>query len=255
DKLTTSVNLEITLESLIEQISNSQNEHELDEAFIKLINIINRLSKIDFIKLLQTLKKRLDFLSSQKLVNLENTSFSSILWYCAQNIAYVDFHNIWHQEKSEPERIKSEQVSLKYFALPHALQVALNNDSQLNQNIHLICIDTSKFIDPDNPASRIYAAIVKAGCPKYQEGIPKTMVELQTYWDLLETDKQVVLLFYSGTTNITGGVTYSNTFLNSISRFEGKICFISDLILNCNTLQVFTPNQSVDEILEWLRCS
>ncbi|NEU84527.1 hypothetical protein G1O98_37555 [Nostoc sp. UIC10630] len=170
-------------------------------------------------------------------------------------MSYPNFYNAWHQVNNECEKINSENQNFKYFILHQDLQAAINKESQLSQNIHLICIDTSKFIDPDNPASRIYTDIVKAGCCKCPDGTPKTMVELQTYWDLLETDKQLVLLFYSSTTNTIGGVTYSNTFLNSISRFEGKICFISDPIPNCNTLQVFTPNQSVDEILEWLRCS
>ncbi|MBD2513132.1 NACHT domain-containing protein [Nostoc muscorum FACHB-395] len=188
----------------------------------------------------------------EEIFNQNGSDYFDIAWentWCyAQSIPYPDFYSAWH-------RGNDKAVELNYLDLPQRLQAAIYNDSQLSQNIHLICIDSSKFIDPNNPASNIYTAIVKSGYPKCADGTPKTMIELQTYWDLLETDKQVVLLFYLGTTNITGGVTYSNIFLNSISRFEGKICFISDPIPNCNTLQVFTPNQSVDEILEWLRCS
>lgn len=179
---------------------------------------------------------------------IEDIEGYEIIWHCAKNMAYPNFYLAWHEENGE-------KSSLKHFGLPQHLQVAINNNSQLSQKIHLIRIDTSKFIDPDNPASKIYTAIVKAGYPKCPNGTPKTMVELQTYWDLLETDKQVVLLFYSGATNTTDGASYSDTFLSTISRFEGKICFISEPMPSYNTLQVFAPHQSVDEILEWLRCS
>ncbi|UKO98259.1 NACHT C-terminal alpha/beta 1 domain-containing protein [Nostoc sp. UHCC 0870] len=81
------------------------------------------------------------------------------------------------------------------------------------------------------------------------------MAELQTYWDLLETDKRVVLVFHPGATNNKGEETYSNVFLNAISKFDGAICLISDPIPDYKTLKVFTHSQSVDEILEWLACS
>ncbi|TVP64852.1 MAG: hypothetical protein EA343_04565 [Nodularia sp. (in: Bacteria)] len=108
------------------------------------------------------------------------------------------------------------------------MQAEIKNDTQLSQSIHLICIDTSKFIDPDNPASKIYTAIVKAGCPKCEDGTPKTMTELQTYWDLLDTDKLVILAFNPGFTNNRDRDIYSNLFLKNISIFEGSICFISE---------------------------
>ncbi|MDB9380403.1 hypothetical protein, partial [Nodularia sphaerocarpa] len=136
--------------------------------------------------------------------------------------------------------------------LLQCLQAAINNDTQLSQSIHLICIDTSKFINPDNPASKIYTEIVKAGCPKCEDVTPRTMADFQAYWELLDTDKCVVLVFHPGSTYTTDGLTYSDVFLNAISKFEGAICFISDSVLNYNTLKVFAPSQ-LDEILQWLR--
>ncbi|BAY16612.1 hypothetical protein NIES21_24420 [Anabaenopsis circularis NIES-21] len=170
-----------------------------------------------------------------------------VFWECSQNMPYPDFYLAWHQGNAET-------ILINHLDLLQNLQTAINKDTQLSQNIHLICIDTSKFIAPDNPASKIYTALVKAGCPKCADGTPKTMAELQTYWELLETDKQVVLLFHPGATN-TGEATYSNAFLNAISKFEGTICLISDPIPDYNTLKVFTLNQSVNKILEWLRRS
>ncbi|MBE9004710.1 hypothetical protein IQ259_06605 [Fortiea sp. LEGE XX443] len=70
-----------------------------------------------------------------------------------------------------------------------------------------------------------------------------SVAELQTYWDLLETDKRVVLVFHPGATNNPGELTYSNAFFNAISKFKGAICFISTPISNYNTLKVFTPSQ------------
>ncbi|BDI17787.1 hypothetical protein ANSO36C_35890 [Nostoc cf. commune SO-36] len=171
----------------------------------------------------------------------------NLIWKCSQNMAYPDFYQAWHQGKND------EEVGVNQPNLLQCLQAAIDNDAQLSQSIHLICIDTNKFIDPDNPASKIYTKIVKAGCPKCEDGTPKTMADFQSYWELLDTDKCVVLVFHSGSTNTTGGVTYSDVFLNAISKFEGAICFISDSVLTYNTLKVFAPSQSIDEILEWLR--
>ncbi|MBD2452002.1 HEAT repeat domain-containing protein [Nostoc sp. FACHB-152] len=171
-----------------------------------------------------------------------------VIWECSQNMPYPDFYQAWHQRNCE-------EISHNHLDLPQGLQAAIKNDPQLSQNIHLICIDTSKFIDPDNPASKIYTAIVKAGYLKCPDGTPTTMAELQTYWELLETNKRVVLVFHPGAANTTSEATYSKAFLNAITKFEGAICFISDPIPNYNTLKVFTPNQSVDDILEWLQPS
>ncbi|BAY27765.1 hypothetical protein NIES2100_75900 [Calothrix sp. NIES-2100] len=177
-----------------------------------------------------------------------------VLWHCAQNMHYTDFYNAWHQGKYEDEKIECQET-FNQIDFIQSFQAAINNDSQLSHNIHLICIDTSKFIDPDNPASKIYTTIVKAGCPKCEDGTPKTMAELQTYWELLETDKRVVLVFYPSATNTTDEVKYSDRFLSDISKFEGAICFMSNPIPNHNTLKFFPPSQPIDEIVEWLRRS
>ncbi|WP_190966543.1 NACHT C-terminal alpha/beta 1 domain-containing protein [Nostoc spongiaeforme] len=170
-----------------------------------------------------------------------------ILWHCAQNIAYPDFYQAWHQGNSK-------EISLNHLELPQRLQAAIKNDPQLSQNIHLICIDTSKFIESDNPAAEIYAEMVNQGCPERASGEANNMSGLKVYFKLLKTDKRVVLVFHPGATNPTGEATYSHAFLNAISKFEGAVCLISDLIPNYSTLKVFTSHQSVDEILEWLRC-
>ncbi|WP_414576099.1 NACHT domain-containing protein [Anabaena sp. CCY 9402-a] len=171
-----------------------------------------------------------------------------ILFYCAENMSYPDFYDAWYQENRE-------EVIRTYLNLPQRLQAAINKDSQLSQNIHLICIDTSQFIEPDNPAAEIYAEMVSQGCPEHISGQPNNMSALKVYFKLLKTDKRVVLIFHPGATNNKDEATYSHAFLNAISKFEGAICLISDPIPDYNTLKVFTLNQSVNEILEWLRPS
>jgi len=97
--------------------------------------------------------------------------------------------------------------------------------------IQLICIDGSKFIDRDNPATKIYTQMVKVGCPKCNDGTPKTMAELQAYWDLLESDKLVILLFYENPDSSTPQ-GFSHIFLDALSRFDGAIALISEQPLN-----------------------
>ncbi|MEA5564966.1 NACHT domain-containing protein [Anabaena sp. UHCC 0399] len=250
------------LDALIQKLSLIHNS--IDELLSELINIlktnVNYITGFAVIESLQQIlqqENRKEYFSlivenlSHYVANkhLDPYDFCfRIVKVCAYNLNYIEFYTAWHKHQNK-------KINLTQHNLPQCLQATTNNDPRLSQNIHLICIDTSKFIDPDNPASKIYTAIFKAGCPKCPDGTPKTMAELQTYWDLLETDKRVVLVFHSGATNNKGEERYSNVFLNAISKFEGKICLISDPIPDYNTLKVFTHSQSVDEILEWLGCS
>lgn len=56
------------------------------------------------------------------------------------------------------------------------------------------------------------------------------MQELQAYWDLLDTDKRIVLVFYEDT-------GFSETFLNALSKFDGVICVITAQFLDNIRLQ------------------
>ncbi|HAX79958.1 MAG TPA: hypothetical protein DCY88_30015 [Cyanobacteria bacterium UBA11372] len=122
-----------------------------------------------------------------------------------------------------------------------------------NENIKLICIDGSKFIEPDNPAAKIYTVMVKHGCPKCNDGTPKTMPELQSYWDLLETDKHVVLVFYNPDGTALQG--FSDVFLNALSKFDGAVCVVTEQCLSNTSLKCFSQNQPqlVENIVGWIR--
>ncbi|WP_062291095.1 NACHT domain-containing protein [Nostoc piscinale] len=235
---------------LIEQVQNSEDWFVIVRATENLQNILKISQLVEIVK---TFKPYLLELHEYLSDEVENKHFRyqyiyEIVWHCAQNMTYPDFYNAWHWEKHKP-------VTLNQPNLPQRLQTAIKNDPHLSQSIHLIYIDTSKFIEPDNSAAEIYAEMVSQGCPERTSGEPNNMSGLKVYFKLLKTDKRVVLVFYPGATNPTDEATYSKAFLNAISKFEGTICLISDPIPNYNTLKVFTPHQSVDEILEWLRVS
>ncbi len=217
-----------------------------------------------------------------------------IIWDCAQTIPYPAFYQAWHTQPTpiHPEVLEITPVgstpftqSLNFANLPHSLSAAITNDPALSQTIHVICIDGSKFIDRDNPASKIYTEMVKAGCPKCEDGTPKTMPELQTYWDLLESDKRVILVFYESTAPLispldnTGlrEVGFSDTFLDALSKFDGAICVVTsppapllqgdesksispsfwhrEGINGARVLQCFSSSQPqlVEDIVRWIR--
>jgi HEAT repeat protein len=178
-----------------------------------------------------------------------------LIWHCAQNMTYPAFYQALH---TQPTPLTQ---SLNFANLPQSLSAAIANDSTLSQNIHLICLDGSKFIDRDNPAAKIYAQMVKSGCPKCEDGTPKTMPEFQTYWDLLQSDKRVVLVFYEGTPpnlpfvsgGTKGGGGFSESFLDALSKFDGAICVITTQELDNMPLKCIKQSQPIAEVVEWLK--
>ncbi|WP_414581117.1 hypothetical protein [Scytonema sp. PCC 10023] len=173
------------------------------------------------------------------------------LFYCAENMTYPAFYQAWHQQEGEGNTNTPITQTLNQADLPQSLQSAIANDSQLSQTIHLICINTSKFINPDNPAAKIYTEMVKGGCSKCEDGTPKTMAELQTYWDLLESNKRVVLVFYESKGSTSQGL--SQAFLNNISKFDGAICVINHETKDDIPVKFFTPSQAIQDFVQWLR--
>ena len=187
---------------------------------------------------------------------------------CAQDMTYPAFYQAWHQQKGvgsgEWEVGKTtipNSQSLNQANLPKSLQSTITNNSQLSKIIHLVCIDSSKFIDPDNPTAKIYIEMVKQGCSKSGDGTPKTMQDLQVYWDLLtiESARTIVLVFYALTSNPTPGkgtampCPYSKTFLTDLSKFEGAICVVNDQPFDHIPLKYFTPSQAIADVLKWIR--
>ncbi|MBD1944735.1 HEAT repeat domain-containing protein [Coleofasciculus sp. FACHB-712] len=186
-------------------------------------------------------------------------NFYEVMWHCAQNMTYVDFYQAWHNPTSAHPEIQEtivvdSQPSTQrpnLVNLPQLLNTAIANNSNLNDTIHLICIDSSKFENPDNPASEIYAEMVMQGFPERQNGEPETMQALKVYCQL--KCQGVFLIFYEDTSGETPQ-GFSPTFLSSLSKFVNarRICVVSEQ--PCN-LQTFSPTQPnlVADIVSWVR--
>ena len=244
------------VDALVELVRNSKNESTHSEATESLQKILTEEQMPTVVIALK------DTLSEETYENdFERYKHCvEVLWHCAQNLPYPTFYQAWHQQEGEGNTNTPITQTLNPADLPQRLQSAIAkrccfqqiaNNPQLSQTIHLICIDTSKFINPDNPAAKIYTEMVKGGCPKCEDGTPKTMAELQTYWDLLESNKRVVLVFYEGKGSTSQGL--SQAFLNNISKFDGAICVISDETKDDIPVKFFAPSQAIEDLLQWLR--
>jgi hypothetical protein len=80
------------------------------------------------------------------------------------------------------------------------------------------------------------------------------MSELQAYWDLLESDKHFVLLFYENPASSTPQ-GFSHTFLDALSRFDEAIALITEQSLKQLPLKCFSPSQPqlIEDMVGWLR--
>jgi hypothetical protein len=96
--------------------------------------------------------------------------------------------------------------------------------------------------------------MVKQGCSKSDDAIPKTMQDLQVYWDLLtmESDCTIVLVFYQNPA-AEARENFSPTFLTNLSKFEGAICVVTDQPFDHIPLKYFTPSQPIEDVVEWIR--
>lgn len=96
--------------------------------------------------------------------------------------------------------------------------------------------------------------MVKASCPKCEDGTPKTMAELQAYWDLLESDRTLVLLLYE---NPAGSPPqgFSHTVIDALSKLDGAICVVTNQSMGNIPLQQFDSDQPqlVENIVGWIR--
>ncbi len=191
-----------------------------------------------------------------------------VIWYCAQNMPYPEFYQAWHHPPLtlHPEAVETTGVSftrdsqrLNLAEFPSLLRTAIDSDSELSHEVQLICIDGSKFINPDNPATKIYNEMRRQGCPNSEDSKPKTMAQLQDYWDELnlESDKHLVLVFYRSTPLVREGtaekVGFSKSFLNDLSKFDGNICVVTEQ--PDIPLKSFSPSQSnlAEDLVAWMR--
>jgi len=175
-----------------------------------------------------------------------NNSYQ-VIWHCAQNLPYPTFYHAWHHPPTTPH---PEVPDWQTF--PQDIAREINNQAELSNQIQLLCIDSKNFINPDNPAAKIYTDMLKQSCPKSEDGTPKTMADLQTYWDLLlmDSDKSFILVFYNSRGEEATG--FNETFVNDLSKFDGNIAIVSEN--NAHSLAAFSPSQSdlIGAIVRWI---
>ncbi|MEQ9548336.1 MAG: hypothetical protein RIM23_01770 [Coleofasciculus sp. G3-WIS-01] len=170
------------------------------------------------------------------------------LGYCAENMTYPAFHKAWHPQEEVEKTTTPKTQTLNQADLPQSLQSAITNDLQLSQIIHLIYIDSSQFIEPDNPAE-IYDQMLDQNCPEC-DSVPEKMPALKLYWNSLKrnSNKRPFLVFYASSIH-----PYNETFLTALSKFGREIRVITEQPIDYIPLKYFTPSQSIKDILEWIR--
>ena len=171
-----------------------------------------------------------------------------VLWNIAQDLSYPEFYRAWHglnENKTSP---------INLAELPQLLEERLKaGESNLPENLQVLWIDGSKFIDRDNPASKIYRQMTKQGCPKSEDGKPESMADLQDYWEDLveESERPLAFIFYEDP-RPPEPQGFSDVFLEALTRFDGAICVVGDV--SVWGLQTFSPQdpQLVESIIAWL---
>ncbi|CAD5942076.1 hypothetical protein NO976_02048 [Planktothrix agardhii] len=159
--------------------------------------------------------------------------------------SYPDFYRAWHGLTETSPLIQT----LNLAQLPQILQAQLT-ETNLHQTLQLLCIDGSKFDNRDNPAADIYLQLVKKHhCPKSTESTPRTLTELKIYWQLLDWEKHPILIFYEE----AKPQGFSQTFLDSLTRFEATICVITHS--PHPTIPTFSPQDPhlIQTIMTWLQ--
>ena len=172
--------------------------------------------------------------------------YYALLWNIAQNLPYPDFYRVWH------DLTENQTCLINLAQLPQLLETQLT-ETNLHQTLQLFCIDGSKFDNRDNPATDIYLQLVKKHhCPKSTEGTPHTLTELKIYWQLLDSDKHPILIFYEHPTS-PAAQGFSPTFFDALTRFDGTLCLITDT--PHPPLQTFSPHDSdlLQTVVNWLK--
>lgn len=231
------------ISTLVKSITKPEDNSTRSKAVESLTNILTAEEHMPFV--VTALK---DCLSAEIYKNDFQRFKESfrVIWHCAQNLPYPDFYKAWRggEDEGKPENLAE---------LPQRLHAKLE-EMGLSSSLQLICIDGSKFIDKDNPAAKVYNEMRRANCPKSADGTPKTMVDLQSYWDelTLESEQPLSLVFYNSLTTpeLSG---FSERFLQDLSKFEGAICVVTEA--RVSGLQTFSPSQEnwVADMVNWMK--
>jgi energy-coupling factor transporter ATP-binding protein EcfA2 len=176
-----------------------------------------------------------------------------LIWHYAQNMPYPDFYQAWHQDTLT----NSATANINLANLPQVLAEAINDQPDLCSKVKLICIDSDKFGNPENPATKIYNEMRLQGCDKSEDSKPKTMAELQDYWDELRIESEIPLFFicYDSTALSATPTGFNDSFLKALSKFDSAICVVCEQ--GDIPLPTFSPSQPdlVAAVVAWIRRS
>ncbi|WP_172657329.1 hypothetical protein [Myxosarcina sp. GI1] len=198
------------------------------------------------------------------LIVKEEYYLDEILWHCAQNMSYPEFHRAWHNTTTviHPEMSDFTGIGANLYTLnlnlenlPLQLKSSINKDGVLNNHIQIICINQSQISDRDNPAVEIYDQMLKYGCSERDNGELETMLLLKSYWHSLQrnTEKLMVLVFYDSTASETEWTGFRQSILDPLNTFEGAICVITDQ--PASKLKQFSPSSPnlIENLMGWMR--
>lgn len=173
-----------------------------------------------------------------------------LIWHCAQNISYSDFYQAWQSENNQ-----DVPLSFKLSDLPDILTEFVGKNENLKNSVQLICVDGSKFIEPENPALEIYDQMLDLGFPERENNEPDTMQELKFYFHRLRRkwERHLIFVFYENP-QPPEPQGFSETFLDYLSRFDGAICVVSEEANVPFPLQSFSPSQPnlIANMVAWI---
>ncbi|MBD1813697.1 HEAT repeat domain-containing protein [Microcoleus sp. FACHB-DQ6] len=232
------------INALVQVLSFNQLD---DDARWQVAEILEKIPTNKQLAVITTLK--LNFNNSQQI----DEYLYKLIWHYAQNLPYPDFYQAWHQDTLT----NSATASLNIANLPQILAEAINDRPDLCSKVKLICIDSDKFGNPENPATKIYNEMRLQGCDKSEDSKPKTMAELQDYWDELRIESEIPLFFicYDSTALSATPTGFNNSFLKALSKFDGAICVVCEQ--GDIPLPTFSPSQPdlVAAVVAWMRRS
>ncbi|EGK89084.1 NACHT domain-containing protein [Microcoleus vaginatus PCC 9802] len=232
------------INALVQVLSFNQLD---DDARWQVAEILEKIPTNKQLAVIKTLK--VNFNNSQQI----DEYLYKLIWHYGQNLPYPDFYQAWHQDTLT----NSATASLNIANLPQILAEAINERPDLCSKVKLICIDSDKFGNPENPATKIYNEMRLQGCDKSEDSKPKTMAELQDYWDELRIESEIPLFFicYDSTALSATPTGFNDSFLKALSKFDGAICVVCEQ--ENIPLPTFSPSQPdlVAAVVAWIRRS
>ncbi|MGK7933004.1 MAG: HEAT repeat domain-containing protein [Microcystaceae cyanobacterium] len=183
-----------------------------------------------------------------------------LLWHCVQQLTYTEFYQVWHQDNLAS--VSNAQVSESVGGINgdstevwvNKLNTDLQNNPNLSQKVHLICIDSGDFLDLENPTVDVYEQMLAQGCPDFSHGIPETLSMLRLYWQLLRRDypeKTFIFIFYGTLINDPT----LKPFWQLLSKFHSQIAIVGESKINTLTHFSLDNPQLMTEILTWIENS